>query len=617
MMAGDKLLYLLLGLLALSVANIKCEDDDRGDESDAPEEPEKDGDVFVLTDDNFDDNVLDKATYLVEFYAPWCGHCKSLAPAYSAAATRLKEKGVFLGKVDATVEEALAKEYDVRGYPTLKFFKKGKAYDYEGPRDEEGIVNYMEEVGSPDWKPPPEAVLTLTQDNFDETVNNAELILVEFYAPWCGHCKQLAPEYEKAAKELQNHDPPIPLAKVDATVENTLATRFGISGYPTLKIFRHGKVSEFKGDRTKKAIVKYMIKQSGNASQLKATAKAARDTISNYDISVVGYFENENVPLYKTYMDVANNLRDDYNFYHTFAKDSDIQENSIAVFLPSYLISKYEPKWYTLSKSDASEAEITAFIKKREVPLVGELSRKSFTKRYGDKRPLVIAFYTVDFSHAYREATQLWRRKFAEIAHDFPDLTFAVADEDDQLQLFSDFGFLESGEEFNVGILGDKNKYPMEPMEEYDAEGIREFIKNFQEGKLKPLVKSQPVPRKQGAVITVVGKNFDDVVGQEGKDVLIEFYAPWCGHCKKLEPVYKKMAKNLKHNSDLVIAKIDATANDYPERFKVEGFPTIFFIKKDDKENLISYEGDRSYDDMVKFIVDNASGPISTSRDEL
>ena len=81
-------------------------------------------------------------------------------------------------------------------------------------------------------------------------------------------------------------------------------------------------------------------------------------------------------------------------------------------------------------------------------------------------------------------ATQLWRRKFAEIAHDYPDLTFAVADEDDQLQLFSDFGFLESGEEFNIGILGEKEaKYPMEPMEEYDAEAIRSFLNSFKEGR--------------------------------------------------------------------------------------------------------------------------------------
>ena len=66
----------------------------------------------------------------------------------------------------------------------------------------------------------------------------------------CGHCKRLAPEYEKAATTLAADDPPVPLAKVDATVETSLANRFGIDGYPTMKVFHNGVAYDYEGPRT-------------------------------------------------------------------------------------------------------------------------------------------------------------------------------------------------------------------------------------------------------------------------------------------------------------------------------------------------------------------------------
>ena len=69
----------------------------------------------------------------------------------------------------------------------------------------------------------------------------------------------------------------------------------------------------------------------------------------------------------------------------------------------------------------------------------------------------------------------------------------------------------------------------------------------------------------------VVGKTFDDIVGNPDKEVLIEFYAPWCGHCKSLAPKYDELAEKLKDNEDLVIAKLDATSNDYPSDYEVRG----------------------------------------------
>ena len=130
-------------------------------------------------------------------------------------------------------------------------------------------------------------------------------------------------------------------------------------------------------------------------------------------------------------------------------------------------------------------------------------------------------------------------------------------------------------------------------------------------GQIKPRIKSQPVPKKQsGPVKVVVGKNFDDIVKDPSKDVLIEFYAPWCGHCKKLEPIYKDLAKKYKKSKNLVIAKMDATANDAPPQYEVSGFPTLYWVPTNDKENPIKYNGGRELEDLDKYIVEHATVPL-------
>jgi len=134
-----------------------------------------------------------------------------------------------------------------------------------------------------------EDVLVLTEKTFDDVVNKGELTLVEFFAPWCGHCKSLAPEYSAAATELKSLDPSIVLATVDATAESSVSSRFGVSGYPTLKIFRKGSDSEYKGPRDAKGIVSYMLKQVGPSAKLLSSADEVKNFINHRDVSIVGF----------------------------------------------------------------------------------------------------------------------------------------------------------------------------------------------------------------------------------------------------------------------------------------------------------------------------------------
>lgn len=91
--------------------------------------------VWVLDDSNFNDFINTYQNVLVEFYAPWCGHCKKLTPEYSAAAEAVKDvENLRIAKVDATEAKELANTYGIRGFPTLKFFKSGNPTDYAGQR---------------------------------------------------------------------------------------------------------------------------------------------------------------------------------------------------------------------------------------------------------------------------------------------------------------------------------------------------------------------------------------------------------------------------------------------------------------------------------------------------
>ena len=149
---------------------------------------------------------------------------------------------------------------------------------------------------------------------------------------------------------------------------------------------------------------------------------------------------------------------------------------------------------------------------------------------------------------------------------------------------------------------------------DWTVEGLRQFVLDFQDNKLEPYIKSEPIPAPSSdAVVTLVGRNFEEIVNQPGKDVFIEFYAPWCGHCKTLAPKWEAFAKDVAAEESIVVAKIDATANDFPQsQFPVSGFPTLYYVPASSKQSPIKYEGEREVKDFIAFVKKNASAPLKT-----
>ncbi|XP_043963266.1 protein disulfide-isomerase A6 isoform X2 [Gambusia affinis] len=235
-------------------------------------------DVIELTPSNFNREVIQSdSLWLVEFYAPWCGHCQNLAPEWKKAATALKGI-VKVGAVDADQHKSLGGQYGVRGFPTIKVFgaNKHKPEEYQGGRSSQAIVDgamnalrtlVKERLGGKSGGSSynkqssggsKKDVVELTDDNFDETVLNSDDVwLVEFFAPWCGHCKNLEPEWAAAATAVKEQTKgKVRLGAVDATVHQVVSSRYGVRGFPTIKIFRKGEEPEdYQGGRTRGDII--------------------------------------------------------------------------------------------------------------------------------------------------------------------------------------------------------------------------------------------------------------------------------------------------------------------------------------------------------------------------
>ncbi|KAI0459823.1 thioredoxin-like protein [Xylaria acuta] len=229
--------------------------------------------VLDLIPSNFDNVVLKSGKpTLVEFFAPWCGHCKNLAPVYEELGQAFaSSKDVQIAKVDADAEKALGKRFGIQGFPTLKWFdgKSDKPEEYQGGRDLESLTKFITEKTGTKAKKVlqlPSQVEMLTDATFKKTIGGDKHVFVAFTAPWCGHCKNLAPIWETLAEDFIN-EPSVVIAKVDAEAENSKATASanGVTSYPTIKFFPKGSTEpeSYDGGRSEVELLEFLNSKAG------------------------------------------------------------------------------------------------------------------------------------------------------------------------------------------------------------------------------------------------------------------------------------------------------------------------------------------------------------------
>ncbi|CAD1472621.1 unnamed protein product, partial [Heterotrigona itama] len=230
-------------------------------ENEAPSPPEAVNGLLELTEDTFDKHVS-TGYHFVKFYAPWCGHCQKLAPIWEELANSLRNDNyVSISKVDCTLHRSVCGQFDVKGYPTLLWIEDGKKVDkYVGQRTHEDLKAYVSKmlekendqvnVKTDNLDNTAHAILSLTGESFKHGIEKG-ISFVKFFAPWCGHCKRLAPIWKDLGKKFLTNDN-VNIVKVDCTlgVSKELCNEQEVDGFPTLYLYRDGlKVSEYNGAR--------------------------------------------------------------------------------------------------------------------------------------------------------------------------------------------------------------------------------------------------------------------------------------------------------------------------------------------------------------------------------
>ncbi|XP_010191923.1 PREDICTED: protein disulfide-isomerase, partial [Mesitornis unicolor] len=403
-------------------------------------------------------------------------------------------------------------------------------------------------------------------------------------APWCGHCKALAPEE-------------IRLAKVDATEESELAQQFGVRGYPTIKFFKNGDKAapkEYTAGREADDIVNWLKKRTGPAAATLADAAAGGE------LGGTPFFlQDLESEAAKEFLAAAEAV-DDIPFGISSSADVftkyQLGKDGVVLF------KKFDEGRNNFD-GDLTKDNLLNFIKSNALPLVIEFTEQTAPKIFGGEIKTHILLFLPKSVSDYQEKLD----NFKSAAGHFKGkilFIFIDSDHSDNQRILEFFG-LKKEECPAVRLITleeEMTKYKPES-DDLSADKIKEFCNKFLEGKIKPHLMSQDLPDDwdKQPVKVLVGKNFEEVAFDENKNVFVEFYAPWCGHCKQLAPIWDKLGETYRDHENIVIAKMDSTANEV-EAVKIHSFPTLKFFPAGSGRNVIDYNGERTLEGFKKFL---------------
>lgn len=596
--------------------------------------------ILHLTDATFDENLKANPSILVMFYAPWCGHCKNMKPEYVDASKQMKEEEIAgsLAAVDCTKEPGVCKKFDVSGYPTIKYFANAEYKFKLSIRTKDKIIEFMKNPEAPP-PPPPEdlpwaevsspEILHLEDDSFKESLKKKKHVLVMFYAPWCGHCKKAKPEIEKAAEHYKD-DRKVWYAGVDCTVHRKSCERFDVSGYPTFRYFLYGKKDfAYNGDRTANGLIDFMKDPTDKPAPVPPAEEEWKDTPSDVvhlgDDDFDKFISDNPSVLVMFYAPWCGHCKSMKPAYTEAAGDLVGKDHVLAAVdctKNRKVAGKYEIKGYPTLKyfkdgkdseyeGGRSKEDLISFLtggpaKKEEVPKeptwadenqdVKHLNDGTFDDFVASNPSVLVMFYAPWCGHCQRMKPAYGEAAKVVNTENKVDGQLAAVDcttNPSTCRQHSITGYPTL-------------KYFKNSVKDQDYDGGRE-----KEEIIKFMINPQPLPPKpvekswaeEDQHVSHLTDNTFGSFMEEHRSVLVMFYAPWCGHCKKMKPAFSEAAEAINSDSEIdgKLAAVDCTANDMlPSKYDIKGYPTLKYFK--DGEEVMKYQKPRTKEALLEFM---------------
>ena len=368
-----------------------------------------------------------------------------------------------------------------------------------------------------------------------------------------------------------------------------------------MKFFRSGQLIAYNGGRKARDIVKWVEKKTTPLTIILNTPEDLKKLNEANDVNIIAYFNDEDHVVLKNIMSIAEDL-DGYGYKFGITNKKDVLATEYEIEDEGvYMFKEFEdkPSKYTMKSFEVSDLKF--FIHNHALPTSTiEFNTKLPPRIFASINPALYLIVSSAKSEEYKAQKEIARK----LAEDYKrKINIVLLDVEIEINMgFLDFflGFKKQDAPGMRLIHGMQDKYDPEPGS-FTEEKAKKYIADRIGGKGVGWTTSEKIPEDwdKNPVKVLVAKNFHEVV-ENKKNVFVEFYAPWCGHCKALAPIWEEVGEMLKDRDDIWIAKMDNTVNQI-DSIRVPGYPSLLLFQGTHKTN-IPFKGERSLERILDFL---------------